>query len=112
MAEVFARGPVACGVDATPLLDYAGGIINDTTDQSTDHIVSITGWGYDSATSTKYWIVRNSWGPKWGEDGFFRLCMDGTGSKSQPYGICQLNRFPTYPTMEPHPVEAEILFSE
>ena len=69
MAEVFARGPVACGVDATPLLDYAGGIINDTTDQSTDHIVSITGWGYDSATSTKYWIVRNSWGEAWGENG-------------------------------------------
>jgi hypothetical protein len=38
--------------------------------------------------------------------------MDGTGSKDQPYGICQLNRFPTYPTMEETGVEAEILFSE
>ncbi len=69
MAEVFARGPVGCGVDAAPLLDYAGGIINDTTDQSTDHIVSITGWGVDAATNTKYWIVRNSWGEAWGENG-------------------------------------------
>ncbi len=28
MAEVFARGPVACVVDANPLRDYNGGIVN------------------------------------------------------------------------------------
>jgi len=73
MAEVFARGPVACVVDANPLRDYNGGIVNSPGSTQVDHIVSITGWGVDAATNTKYWIVRNSWGEFWGESGFFRV---------------------------------------
>jgi len=73
MAEVFARGPVACVVDANPLRDYNGGIVNSPGSTQVDHIVSITGWGVDAATNTKYWIVRNSWGEFWGEMGSFRV---------------------------------------
>jgi hypothetical protein len=43
-------------------------------------------------------MVRNSWGGKWGEKGFFRLCMDGTGSKSLKQGICQVNYYTQRPT--------------
>lgn len=31
-----------------------------------NHSVVIVGWGVDKKTDTKYWIVRNSYGPKWG----------------------------------------------
>ena len=36
-----------------------------------NHSVVITGWGVDAKTGTKYWVVRNSYGDKWGMNGDF-----------------------------------------
>ena len=72
MAEVYARGPVAAGIDATLLDNYKGGVITDTPDYEINHIVSIVGWG-ETEKGLKYWVVRNSWGEYWGEMGYFRL---------------------------------------
>lgn len=72
-AEIYARGPIACGVDATPLHEYTGGIMSDTKDQGINHIISVVGWGKDDASDKSYWIVRNSWGEYWGENSYFRL---------------------------------------
>ena len=33
----------------------------------------MVGWGVDKKTDTKYWIIRNSYGPKWGENGDFKI---------------------------------------
>merc|ERR1711966_432349 len=68
--EILNRGPIACGVDAVPLLKYTGGIIEDQG-SGVDHVISIVGWGNDAAKGN-YWIVRNSWGQFWGEMGYFR----------------------------------------
>lgn len=47
----------------------------------TDHAVSIVGWGESSEFLEdaskcygKFWVVRNSWGDYWGEDGYIRMC--------------------------------------
>lgn len=57
MAEVYARGPVAAGVNAEPLVNYQGGIVKDEAfwHMMVNHIVSIVGWGMDEDTETKYW---------------------------------------------------------
>jgi len=66
--EIWSRGPIACGIDALPLLDYTGGIVR-TQGNQIDHVVSVVGWGNDG--DTQYWIVRNSWGEFWGDMGYF-----------------------------------------
>ena len=85
LQEVFQRGPIACGV-AVPdsLLNYTGGIYNDTTgNKDIDHVVSVVGFGVENGV--KYWKVRNSWGSHWGEDGFFRIVrgVDNIGIEEQ-----------------------------
>lgn len=74
MNEVYQRGPVACSIYASQALDdYTGGIFkyNGTEQQEANHEISIVGWGVEG--DEKYWIIRNSWGSYWGENGFFRL---------------------------------------
>mmetsp|Transcript_39782 Transcript_39782/g.124263 ORF Transcript_39782/g.124263 Transcript_39782/m.124263 type:complete len:333 (-) Transcript_39782:2485-3483(-) len=72
MSEIYARGPVAAEVNASPLHNYENGIFDDpTAGKEPNHIVSIVGWGTEAGTP--YWIVRNSWGEYWGEMGYFRI---------------------------------------
>lgn len=63
-AEIYARGPVAAGVNAEPIVNYEGGVVNNTKiwNMMVNHIVSIVGWGTDKTTGLQHWIVRNSWG--------------------------------------------------
>jgi cathepsin X len=74
-AEIFLRGPISCGVDATRKLDrYSGGVFSQKKDPAPiNHVVSVIGWGAEAGT--EYWIVRNSWGTFWGEGGFVRIKM-------------------------------------
>jgi len=73
-AEIYARGPVATGVNAEPLVNYLGGRVDDKNilKMMVNHVVSIVGWETDEETGDQYWIVRNSWGQYWGEMGYFR----------------------------------------
>jgi len=74
MQEIFQRGPIPCSVYATQELDdYTGGIFEDKDGpySHTNHVVSIVGWGVEHGR--KFWVVRNSWGSSWGEEGFFRI---------------------------------------
>jgi len=84
MAEVFARGPISCAIQATPQLDALSGV-NATWNifkqynaqpWALNHLVSIVGYGFDEAAQEGYWIVRNSWGAPWNVHGFFRLIMN------------------------------------
>jgi cathepsin X len=72
MQEIYARGPIACGINAAPILDYHGGVANIPNQPGIDHVISVTGWGVDGQ-GNKYWNIRNSWGQFWGELGYIRL---------------------------------------
>ena len=81
-AEIAANGPITVSIAADDLMGYTGGYYCDKTGlMETDHAVSIVGYGVanetmsnGTATTNNYWLVRNSWGTYWGEQGFFRIC--------------------------------------
>lgn len=75
-AELYARGPIACGVDATQKLEeYTGGVFSQVqTFPIINHIISVVGWGVTDQ-GEEYWVGRNSWGTYWGEAGWFRIKM-------------------------------------
>lgn len=81
MVALVNFGPIAVSLKVYPdLRSYDGGIYNHTgvtsrfnPFQETDHVVTIVGYGIDAESGTKYWIVKNSWGDGWGEDGYFRI---------------------------------------
>jgi cathepsin X len=73
MQEIYQRGPIACGIAVPDSLEnYTGGIYEDTTgDTNIVHDISVVGYGVENGT--KYWVVRNSWGTHYGENGFVRV---------------------------------------
>ena len=73
MQEIYQRGPIACGIAVTDAMeDYTGGIFEDKTgDLDVVHEISIVGYGEEKGTP--FWLVRNSWGTHWGEDGFMKI---------------------------------------
>ncbi|KAH3759767.1 papain cysteine proteinase [Pelomyxa schiedti] len=77
-AEIYARGPISCGIHANDALEnYTGGVLIDTSGRiKINHYVSVVGWGDEAnpdGSTTPYWICRNSWGKYWGESGWFRI---------------------------------------
>jgi len=79
--QASTTGPVSVCVDATTWQYYTGGVIS-TCGTSVDHCVQLTGYTNYGQTGS-YWIVRNSWAPSWGENGFIwveigqDLCLIG-----------------------------------
>merc|ERR1711979_180689 len=74
-AALVKYGPLAIGINAGPMQFYHGGIASPwrilCNPKSLDHGVALVGFG--AQTSKKYWIIRNSWGPTWGEGGYYRI---------------------------------------
>ena len=77
---LYETGPLAIALNANPLQTYSGGILDKTSSQcpvsGINHAVTLVGYGAESGVD--YWIVKNSWGANWGENGYFRI-RRGTG---------------------------------
>jgi len=80
---VLETGPLSVCLAASTWSTYTSGIIS-SCDHNVDHCVQVVGVDMDS----DYWIVRNSWGTEWGEEGYIYL---ETGSN-----LCDITYDPTY----------------
>jgi cathepsin L len=81
--------PVSIAVDADSQWQlYTGGVISSGCGQQLDHGVLLV--GYEQNDSDNYWLIKNSWGPSWGESGYIRVAR---GSDNQ----CGVLSAPSYP---------------
>jgi cathepsin L len=82
MNAVAKLGPVAVSVAAHDWGAYHAGIfdlpLTDVSNTDVNHLVVLEGYGTDQETGLDYWLVRNSWGPMWGEKGYIRLKRSNT----------------------------------
>ncbi|XP_021800026.1 zingipain-2-like [Prunus avium] len=86
LAYALCEQPVVVGINAhgSNFSQYRGGIYRSECGTDISHSVSLVGMRIDKATNDQYWILKNSWGEKWGEGGFMKLLKnDGT-----PGGHC------------------------
>ncbi len=73
---------------------YKSGVYSDLDcGTELDHGVLLVGFGYDHEYDMKYWIVKNSWGKSWGEDGYIRLLKN----VDDPRGLCGIAMNPSIP---------------
>ncbi|KAG1703445.1 hypothetical protein DVH05_007393 [Phytophthora capsici] len=99
LLRAVTSGPVTANIDATGdgFRHYAGGIY-DAQDCLSDgdevnHAVVVMGFG-ETDDGEKFWIIRNTWGTMWGEDGYMRIAR---GSSAGTYGPCNLYVYADYP---------------
>jgi C1A family cysteine protease len=80
-------GPVVVAVNAAgqQWQQYGGGVMTSSCGSAVDHAVVCVGFGTDLASGEDYWLILNSWGSSWGDDGYMML---GRGSKYGSSGQC------------------------
>ena len=73
---------------------YKSGIYNDfNCGQELDHGVLLVGFGKENGQ--KYWIVKNSWGSNWGDNGYIKILKDINDSR----GLCGIAMMPSFPVI-------------
>ncbi|KAF9601973.1 hypothetical protein IFM89_024519 [Coptis chinensis] len=94
LLKALSQQPLSVAIEASDsdFQFYSGGVFNGHCGTDLDH--GVTAVGYGSQKNMDYIIVKNSWGPKWGEKGYIRMKRN-TG---KPEGLCGINKMASYPT--------------
>lgn len=92
LVNALNSAPVSVAIAANAIMSYASGVFaNANCGTGLNH--GVTAVGYGSAAGDDYFIVRNSWGATWGEQGYIRMSR----SIQPSTGICGICMAASYP---------------
>jgi len=101
LVSAIAMQPISIAIEASQFVFqfYKNGVITDDkcgSRGSIDHGVLAVGYGTDLETQEPYFLVKNSWGDSWGDEGFVKI---GRKSKNK-FGICSILKMASFPVVE------------
>jgi cathepsin L len=73
MNAVAELGPMAISVDASAWSAYESGVFDGCNQKNPDIDHAVTLVGYGSEGGKDFWLVRNSWSPAWGVQGYIKV---------------------------------------
>ena len=97
LKKATAIGPVSVAIQAnlTSFRFYKSGVYQDPDcGDLLDHGVLVVGYGTDQDQGLDYWIVKNSWSPNWGDNGYIKILRNNEYSESSMCGIAMQPSFP------------------
>nr|CAA06243.1 pre-pro-TPE4A protein [Pisum sativum] len=111
LLKAAAKQPVSVAIDAGGynFQFYSEGVFSGHCGTDLNHGVAVVGYGV-TQDRTKYWIVKNSWGSEWGEQGYIRM-QRGISHKE---GLCGIAMEASYPIKKSstNPTESSTLKDE
>lgn len=93
LKAAIAQGPVSVTIDADQSVfhQYTSGVITGTEcGTALDHAVTAVGYGEENGTP--YYLVRNSWGSAWGDNGYVKI------GQEEGYGVCGIQEISVWST--------------
>ncbi|KAJ1421153.1 Peptidase C1A, papain C-terminal [Sesbania bispinosa] len=94
LKKAVAHQPVSVAIEASgrALQLYHSGVFTGKCGTRLDHGVVVVGYGTENGVD--YWLVRNSWGTGWGEDGYFKMQRNVKNTRAGKCGIAMEASYP------------------
>ncbi|XP_011000919.1 PREDICTED: cysteine proteinase RD21a-like [Populus euphratica] len=95
LRKAVANQPVSVAIEAggRAFQLYQSGVFTGSCGTQLDHGVVAVGYGTENGVD--YWVVRNSWGPAWGENGYIRMERNVASTETGKCGIAMEASYPT-----------------